>query len=146
MADFVHPTTLQIVLSVNDKPAPWIVCTRANALSWGAIPSIYRKWVTDHIEEMTAGEKSTKDAAILTAARDAVTSRIDAVEAIERAVLLVILDELNTRATEFNDLLAQIAAASSLSDLKNRVAAQVAQYPTRTTAQLRTAIRNKLGS
>jgi len=146
MADFVNPVDLGIVLSANDMPAPWVVCTRAQAESWGAIPTKYRKWVTDHIEEMTAGEKTAKDLALLTAARDAaIAEQIDTVESAMRAFMLTVLDELNLHAAKHNAILDAVDAATNLADLKTRVGA-IADYPQRTANQLRTTIRNKLGN
>ena len=147
MSDFVNPTTLDIALSVSDSTlsAPWIVCTRANALAWQAIEPRYRKWVVDHIEEMTAGEKVTVDAAFLAAARDAIAAKFDAAEDIERAFMLTVLDEFNAHADKINALLDAIDAATSLANLQTRVAA-IANYPARTPQQLKTSVRSKLGT
>jgi hypothetical protein len=145
MSDFVNPTTRDLVASVSDMPPPWQVCTRAQLTAWQAIPTIYRKWVTDHIEEMDAGEKATTDAALLTAARDSVAARLDGVERIERAFALMLLDELNAHSLKINAILDAIDAAGSLAALKTSVAA-IADQPTRTAAQLKTALRGKLGS
>ncbi len=90
MAVFVHPTTIDLA---ENQPAPWL----AVPLNAAAIPTLqakypgrcaklteasghliyvpqiqavarqYRKWVTDHVEEMSAGEKATVDAAAATA-------------------------------------------------------------------------------
>ena len=121
MADFVNPATGALVASANDMPAPWVTCTRAELTAWEAIPQRYRKWLVDHVEEMTQGEKDATDAAALTAQRDAVTAQLDGQEDVLRAFMLVVLDELNT-------LRAQHSLAA------------------RTTAQLRNAVRAKLGS
>jgi hypothetical protein len=61
-----------------------------------------------------------------------------------RALAATLLDELNLRSVSFNALLAQIAAATSLADLKSRVAANVEAYPTRTMPQLRASIESKI--
>lgn len=145
MADFVNPTTCDLVGSVSQMPAPWVVCTRENLLAWGAILPRHRKWVTDHVEEMTVGEKATADAAILTAARAAAAAQLDRQEDVLRAFMLTVLDEFNGHATKLNAVLSAVDAATSLGDLKTRVGL-IADYPARTAEQLRTAIHNKLGS
>lgn len=143
MADFVHPTTLEVVLSENDRPAPWVVIARADALTALAIPSIYRKWVTDHVAEMTVGEKATVDAAIEMARRTAEAAKYDAKE-ILRAQALVLIDEINNLRQWIESFKTATAAATSLADLKTRVAG-LSSMPNRTPTQARTAIVNKLG-
>lgn len=145
MSDFVNPTTADLRMSVNDMPPPWVVCLRAELEAWAVIPRQYRKWVVDHIEEMTAGEKSAVDAAILAAQRTAAKAQLDKTEDILRAFMLSVLDELNLHAEKHNAILDAIDAASSLSNLQTRVAA-ISNYPARTTQQLRDAIGGKLGS
>ena len=145
MSDFVNPSTLGLVASVNDMPAPWVVCTRADLTTWQAIARQYRKWVTDHIEEMTAGEKTTADAAALSAQRDATAAQLDAAEDVLRAFMLTVLDELNNHADKINTMLTAVDNATSLADLKTRYAA-IADYPARTAQQLKTTVRGKLGT
>jgi hypothetical protein len=60
-----------------------------------------------------------------------------------RALLLMILDEFNLHTTWEAALTAQIAAATSLANLQTRVAA-ITPIPTRTKANLITAITNKI--
>lgn len=57
---FVHPTSLIVAMRGSPVlyPAPWVSVTRPQALSIEAIPHHYRKWVTDHVEEMSAEEKA----------------------------------------------------------------------------------------
>ncbi len=63
----------------------------------------------------------------------------------DKAVLLVILDELNLHAAKINAILTAIdtATGTNTTDLKVKIAA-IADYPTRTAAQVRTAIQNKI--
>lgn len=145
MSDFVNPSTLDLIASVNDMPSPWVVCTRADLTTWQAIARQYRKWVTDHVEEMTAGEKTGVDAAALTAQRDAIAAQLDAAEDVLRAFMLTVLDELNNHADKINAMLTAVDNATSLADLKTRYAA-IADYPTRTAQQLKTTVRGKLGT
>ena len=145
MSDFVNPVTLALVPSANDMPAPWIVCTRADLTAWQVIASQYRKWVIDHIEEMTAPEKSTKDAALLTAQRDSAAAELTQVEGVQRAFMLSVLEEFNLHALKLNAILDAIDAAANLAALKTAVAA-ITDYPSRTDAQMRNTVRSKLGS
>lgn len=60
-----------------------------------------------------------------------------------RALGLTILDELNNHADKINEILDAVDAATSLADFKAQVAA-ITDYPQRTPAQLRNAVRSKL--
>lgn len=62
-----------------------------------------------------------------------------------RAVVLLVLDEFNSHALKINAILDAVDAATSLADLKTRVAA-IVDYPPRTAAQLKTAIQNKINA
>jgi len=147
MASLVNTSTLEIVRSVNtpEYPAPWTVVSEANAATWSAIQQKYRKWVTDHVEEMSAGEKTAADAALLSAARDAAAAQLQQVEDIQRAFMLQVLDEFNLHAEKINAILTAIDNGATLAQVKSGIAA-IVDYPARTEAQLRTAIRNKLGT
>jgi hypothetical protein len=145
MADYVNPSTCEVVTSHPGKDSPWIQCTREQSTAWLLIAQRYRKWVTDQIEEMTAGEKDAVDAAALVASRDSAVAQVDQTEDVLRALLLTLLDEFNAHATKTNAILDAVDAATSLADMKTRVGT-INDHPQRTVAQLRTAIRNKLGS
>jgi len=60
-----------------------------------------------------------------------------------RAVLLVIIDELNLHALKINSILDAVDAATSLADLKTRIAA-ITDYPQRTPAQAKQAVKDKI--
>lgn len=110
-----------------------------------------RYWIVgvypdDSVTLMDEPTRDALDAALLAAARDALAAQLDNTEDIGRAFMLVVLDELNRHAQEQTALLAQIAAATSLADLKTRVAANVQAIGQRTGQQLRDAVRGKLGS
>lgn len=62
-----------------------------------------------------------------------------------RALMLVILDELNLHAAKINAILTAIDSGSNLLQVKANILA-IADYPARTAAQLRTAINNKLNA
>jgi hypothetical protein len=80
-----------------------------------------------------------------TARRDAIATAMDQVDDITRAAVLVIMDELNLHSTRLASVLEAAAGASSLAAFKTAMAA-IQPIPQRTAAQLRTAIRNKLGA
>lgn len=150
MADVVNTSTLELRASVNEgvppyNSAPWLVITRAQYDLWGAIPQQYRKWVVDHIEEMSQPEKDAVDAARLEAVRDEIVQQLDRVEDILRAFMLTVLDEFNAHTGKINGILDAIDNGANLSAIKTAIGA-IADQPIRTTAQLRAAIRSKLGS
>lgn len=121
MPDYVDTTTLVLYRSKWPQPANTVELTRAEHDAAAAIPQIYRKWTGSAVEEMTQAEKDVVDAQILSDARDSTASNLDQVESLERAFALVVLDEINV-----------LRAQHSLAD--------------RTISQLKTALRNKLGS
>lgn len=146
MPDFVNTTTLDVVLSVNDASAPWVVLSRADAETALAIPRQYRKWTGSAVAEMTTGEKATVDAAIATAAKAASLEQVNGADRPDllRALALLVLDELNAHAAKTNAILTAIDNATTLANLKTAVAA-IADLPTRTVAQLKTALAGKMG-
>ena len=64
---------------------------------------------------------------------------------IMRALLLTVLDEFNTHATKINAILTAIDNGSTLAQVKTNIAA-IADYPTRTKANLITAMTNKINA
>lgn len=60
-----------------------------------------------------------------------------------RGALLALIDELNLHALKINSILDAVDAATSLADLKTRIAA-ITDYPQRTLAQARTSIQNHI--
>ncbi len=147
MADVLNTTTIEMRASVNEVQyqAPWIVITRAQYDLWSVIPLRYRKWVADHVEEMTQPEMDAVDFALMEAARDGIIQQLDNMEDILRAFAGLLVDELNAHASRTNALLNAIDAAASLGALKTAASA-IQDLPTRNLAQLRQAIRNKFGA
>lgn len=151
MANVIHRTTLEFRPSVNtpDHPEPtWK--HNPNMTAVAAVPFKYWKappsWDGDvGPVEMTAPEKATVDGNLATATRDATAAQVDDVEDVLRATILAILDELNAHKDKINAILTAIDNGSTLAQVKTNIAA-IADYPTRTIAQVRTALRNKLGS
>lgn len=64
-------------------------------------------------------------------------------ERLYRAIVLLLLDELNAHSTTEAGIVAAVAAATSLADLKTRMAV-VATVPQRTIAQMVGAIKSKI--
>ena len=62
-----------------------------------------------------------------------------------RAVVLITMDEINNLRQWVMSFKAAVAAATTLADLKTRVAA-LSDTPDRTTAQLKTAVENKINA
>lgn len=147
MADFVNTTTLAVELSCNDKPAGWVTLTRAEAEAALLIPAQYRKWTGSAVAEMTAPEKAVVDAARVQASKDAALAQVNGPDRPDllRALALLVLDEFNAHATKMNALLTAIDNAASLGALKTAVAL-IADHPTRTVAQLKTALVAKMGA
>lgn len=150
MADVLNTSSRELRASVNEAQAPynatpWIIITRAQFDLWATIPLRYRKWTGVAIEEMTGPEKAAADAAALEAARDEIVQQIDGVEDMLRAVTLSVRDAVNLQATRVNAILDAIDGAGSLAALKTTVAG-INNLPTYTMAELRAAIRAKLGT
>jgi hypothetical protein len=145
MPDYVDTTTLQLYRSHWPQPANTAGLTRAEYDAASAIPGQYRKWTGSAVVEMTQGEKDTVDAAALSAQRDSTAAQLEQVEDVMRAFALTVLDEFNGHADKLNAILDAADNAVSLADFKARMGL-IDDYPQRTVAQLKTSLRNKLGS
>lgn len=125
MGTAVNRTTKEYRESVNTPDFPtaqWIInSAQADALFAAGVPSFHWNIAGDVVSEMSAGEKATVNAARADTLRDNTVTETDNMEALIRAVVQLVVDEINT-------LRAQHA------------------LPARTLAQVRTAIRNKLGT
>lgn len=122
MASVLNRTTVEFLASVNTPDFPtqdWIINPDLTAVA--GQPTKYWVITGDVVSLMDAAARAVVDAAELEASRDDTTDRVDDVEDILRASLLVILDEFNT-----------LRALHGLGD--------------RTIAQMKTGIRNKLGN
>lgn len=146
MANVLNRTTRQYLASVNtpDYPvAEWIVEPDLSAVA--GFPAKYWAIVGDMVSLMSQAERDAVDAAELAAARDAVAGAFDGVEDFARAFALILLDELNLHAARVTAILDAVDGASNLAGLKTAVAA-IPDVPQRTIAQLKTALRAKLGT
>lgn len=144
----IHRTTLQFIASANepDFPEP----------TWKWDPDMsqvlglarnYWKWdpVAERPVPMTAGEQSAVNAAKLAASRDAAAATLTQVENVLRAVFLIILDEFNLHTAKVNSILTAIDANATLANIRTAIAA-IPDLSARTEQQLRTAIRNRMGT
>ncbi len=116
------------------------------------VPLRYWKHVAGAVVEMTPGEKAAHDAAEaqkqttnLREAALAVLDELGKVGRLIRALALVTMDENNRNRLWLQDFKDHVAAATSLADLKSRVAS-LPNMPQRTALQLLQAIRDKINA
>ena len=144
MVDVVNRTTREHRRSVNDPDYPtidWIHSPDLAAVN--GFPSKYWVITSDVVSLMSQGQRDAVDAAELTARGDAMAALIEVAQSYERAFAEILLDELNAHATKINAILTAIDNGTTLANVKTNILA-VADYPQRTLAQLRTALRAKL--
>lgn len=148
MSDVINRTTLQFLRSVNDPlfPEPTWKANPDMSQVAGVDPRFW-KWdaIADRPIPMTAPEQAAVVATALSDARDGAVARLAQTEDIMRAFMLLVLDEFNAHTAKTNAILTAIDNATTLANLKTAIAALL-DLPTRTEQQLRTAIRNKLGT
>lgn len=146
MATVLNRTTKLLIESANtpDYPvAQWIHNPDLSAVQgW---PSKYWIITGDVVTLMSQAERDAVDAAELNSSRDSTSNRMDDLEDIVRALGLCTVDLNNFMATTVKEILDAIDAATTLADLKSRIAA-ITDPPQRTGAQMKTQIRNKLGT
>lgn len=146
MATVLNRTNKRLIRSVNtpDYPvAEWIINPDMSAVEGQS----KKYWVITG-DVVTLADQSTRDAidaALLSTQRDGTAAQVDQVEDVLRASLLSILDELNTKSDKMNETLDAIDAASNFSQMKTNIAA-INDAPQRNISQMKTVIRNKLGS
>ena len=121
MATVLNRTTKQLILSANTPGYPvgdWIINPNMSAVV--GYESKYWIITGDVISLMDQTARDAVDAQELSDSRDSIANELDHLEGIMRAFAGVVLDEINTLRTEHS-------------------------LPDRTLAQLKTAIRGKLG-
>ncbi len=146
MSTVLNRTTKQLLISANTPDYPtqdWIINPDLSAVAGFA--SKYWTISGDAVSLMNQAARDAVDAAELNAARDAVADRLQAAEDTLAAFALVLLDEMNLHAARVTAILDAVDGAGSLAALKTAVAA-ISDVPQRTIGQLKTALRNKLGS
>jgi len=146
VANVLNRTSKLFLVSVNTPDYPLIDWIHSPDLS-AVVGFAERYWTItgDVVTLMSQAERDAVDAALLTAARDAAAAQLQQTEDVLRAFMLAVLDELNLHADKHNAILDAIDAGSTLAQVKANIAA-VTDYPARTEAQLRTSVRNKLGT
>lgn len=123
--------------------AQWIYDPDLAAVA--GFPSKY--WIIsgDTVSLMDAGQRATVDAAIVSAARDAIANEFDDVDDKMRALALSLLDVVNFLSGQIESIKTAIEGAASLGALRTAVTA-IPDAPQRTAAQLKTLLRSKLGT
>ena len=148
MATFLHRTTMQLLPSTSESSLSEPVANYIENPDLSAItgfPSKYWIITGDVVTLMDQAARDAVDAANLSDQRDNTANDMSDIEGIVRSFALVVLDELNLHAARVTAILDAVDAASNLAGLKTDVAA-IADVPQRTIEQLKTAVRNKLGT
>lgn len=146
MAAVLNRSTKDYIPSANtpDYPvAEWIINPDMAAVD--GYPSQYWIITGDVVTLMDQTQRDAVDANAIEMTRDNTADVLEQPEAYPRAYALVALDELNAHALKTNAILDAVDAATTLADLKTRIAA-ITDYPQRSIQQMQTAVRNKLGS
>jgi hypothetical protein len=146
VANVLNRTTKQYIASANTVEYPvvsWIINPDLSAVI--GFDSKYWTITGDVVSLLSQAERDALDAAALGAARDARANRLDQVEDIARAAILVIMDEFNLHSARINAMLTAIDSGNTLAQVKTNIAA-IQDIPVRTIAQLKTALRGKLGT
>lgn len=99
----------------------------------------------DVVTLMDQAARDAVDAAELNARRDAQANVFDGTENYERAFALMLLDEINALSTKINAILDAIDGANNLGAVKTAIAA-ISDRPIRTITDMKTGLRNKLGT
>lgn len=146
MANVLNRTTKQYLTSVNTPDFPiasWIISPDVSSVA--GFDTKYWTITGDVVSLMTPAERAAVDTAELSARRDGVAASLDGVEDVMRAFALTLLDELNLHAARTTAILNAIDGAATFAAMKTAIAA-VVDPPQRTVAQLKTALRSKLGT
>ncbi len=149
MGTYLHRTTKQLHVSVSpsglrDPLASYIESPDLSAVA-GQPP---KYWVITG-DVVTLADQATMDAvdqAITDGARDTVAASMDLPEDFQRAFALALLDQFNVVSAKVNAILDAIDGATSLAEVKAAIAAIPDLNASLTVAQLKTAVRNKLGT
>lgn len=146
MSRWIHRTTKRVLISVPlaELPEP-----EANYIKDPDLSAVegqpQRYWIItgDVITLADAPTQAVIDAALLVARRDEMANDIDKAESFLRSFALIVLDEFNATALKINEILDAIDNADNLGSLKTAVGA-ITDKNTRTPAQLKTAVRNRM--
>jgi hypothetical protein len=146
MANVLNRTTKQYIPSADTPAYPtaqWIHNPDLSAVIGFA--SKYWTISGDTVSLMNQAARDAVDAAELAAQRDATAAQLDQLENYVRAFALVVLDEFNAHTAKTNSILTAIDGASSYGAMRSAIGG-IADLPTRTIANMKTGVRNKLGT
>ena len=146
MAAVLNRTTKQYLPSANTPDYPvedWIINPDMSAVI--GVDSRYWRITGDVVSLMSEQDRNALDAAAVQSVRDAAVAQLQQAEDVLRAFMLILLDDRNLLAARQSSLLDAIDGAASLAALKTAAAA-IANPPQYTEEQLRTAIRNRMGT
>ena len=149
-----HPSNIEFVWTAQERATARLVRQVPATIPQGFHRIGPSTWDAAGVETIPTEPIPPRSQAVTDAMRDTLVAIFDETEAVDRALLRIILDEFNRQSAVQRAILAAIAEATSLADLKNRVATNVTAVPgvpatgipDRTMAQLRPAIRNALGT
>ena len=138
MGDYLHRTTKAYLrsFSPNELPEPLVNYIEDPDLSAVVgVPSRYWIITGDVITEMSQAEKDAVDAALTSAARDAVIqAEIDNIEAVMRQLVKMIVSEINILRQQFNTTTAEVPQLTNTS------------FADRTLEQVKAQLRGDLGT
>lgn len=146
MASVLNRTTKQYLVSVSTPDYPvgqWIADPDLTAVS--GFNSRYWVITGDLVTLMSQAQRDAVDASLLAAQRDSVASSLDGAEGYERAAMLAIMDETNLHAARIKSILDAIDGAGTFAAMKTAIAG-IQDPPQRTVANLKTALRARLGT
>ena len=138
MPNYLHRTTKQYLRSVSPNDLPesevnYIFMPDLSAVA--GVPNYYWVITGDVVSEMSQGEMDAYDAGVLSASRDAIIQdEIDNLESVMRQVVQMTISEINILRQQFNTTTAESV------DLTNTA------FADRTIAQVKTQLRNNMGS
>lgn len=143
MADVLNRTTKQYLRSVNEPDYPqvdWIWSPDVSALA--GVPTKYWNISGDLVTEMTQAEKDAVDAAEqsarVAAIKTEVKARFDQSENSDKAIILMMIDEINILRSALHQLKTELKPAALNNPLTYNTGTE------RTPAQARTAFQNKV--
>tara|TARA_R110002126_G_scaffold84465_3_gene205236 strand:- start:2616 stop:3062 length:447 start_codon:yes stop_codon:yes gene_type:complete len=148
MASVIHRTTFQYLGSADTPNYPEPTWKHNPDMSQVVgLAKFLWKWDagTERPIPQTAGEQAATILERLESSRDDTISSLDGVEDILRAMASLLVTEFNAHTDKINAILDAADNANNLSTFKAAMGA-IADQPTRTLSQFRTAIRNNLGS
>ena len=149
MGDWVHRTTKAYLQSVSPDSLPDLISnyiSQPDLSGVVGVPSKYWIITGDIISEMSPVEKDAVDAQNLSDSRDGIIQeQIDQLESVLRQVVIATVKEINILRQWIADLKTATASANNLNDFKAKIAA-LPDFTDRTLSQIKTQLRNNLGS